>query len=68
MLFKYLYQSETSSGMKSLENDFYRYVSKDREKPEKHKIWIVDTILNAYYKKRISGESLVASNFIENFE
>jgi len=50
--------------MKSLESDFFRYVSRERENMGKHKIWIVDTILSDYHKKRVSGESLIPSKYI----
>mgnify|MGYP003580703495 CR=1 FL=1 len=55
--------------MKSLENDFLRFSTKEKEQLKKPSFWILDALLSEFYEKKTTGESLNSSFefFIENF-
>lgn len=59
MLFKFLFRADKTGCFKPLESDYLRYVSVDKNTQKKGQIWIVDTVLNEYFEKRIVGEPLV---------
>ena len=63
ILFKQMFSNKNISGIKSLENDFLRYSTKEKVPIKKSSLWILDALLSELYEKKTSGESLTSSNF-----
>jgi len=58
LLVRYLYNDLMNIGRKCLEMEFLRYcvTSKERGYDEKTGVWILDSILNDCFEKRLRGE------------
>lgn len=60
ILFKQMFSNKNISGIKSLENDFLRYSSKEKLPIKKSSLWILDALLADLYEKKTTGESLIS--------
>lgn len=55
---KYLFDLGDGSGIKSLESDFSRYVSSKKTMQDTDHIWILDSILTEFFRKKLADEPI----------
>jgi len=62
LMTQYFYNNPHYHGLRTLEADYFRYIGKDNASNHKKGsfIWILDTLLDGYHKKKIQGEPLTS--------